>query len=222
VGWLGALPCSEFPSNARIPPHIFSEAIMKSKVMSLDEPRNPRNPGTSARNNAYGSNAGRANLSYSGQGRISPWLPVALGAVTVLIVLRALSEDEKRSTTQRWLHAADRRINRWWPDVRDTAEDYGSRAKDYLPDYGSTRDWIYDMLPSKRRISNLFERGTDWLPDTGVSKRQLLSNFDWNNPPRWLRNVDLSSESKRRRFLKDLRRYGSRKRDDILSSLGWR
>ena len=142
--------------------------------------------------------------------------------ITAMIVLRALSEEDKRSTTDRWLDAANRRVNRWWPGMRDTAEDYGSRANQYLPDYSSTRDYIYDLLPSKRRISNLFARGSEWLPDTSISKRQLLSNFDWNNAPRWLRNVDLSTESKRRRFRKDLRRYGSRKRDDILSSLGWR
>jgi hypothetical protein len=50
----------------------------------------------------------------------------------------------------------------------------------------------------------------------------LLANFDWANPPRWLRNVDLSTQSKRRRFMKDLRRHGVRKRDDFLSSIGWR
>ncbi len=197
---------------------------MKSKVMSLDEPRTPRTGRSSASNNAYTNSAERSRLRYSGggQGRISPWLPVGLAAVTALIVLRALSEEEKRSTTQRWMHAANRRFNRWWPEVRDTAEEYGERASHYLPDYSSTRDWISDMLPSRRRISNLLSKGSDWLPDTGISKRQLLSNFDWNNPPRWLRNVDLSTELKRRRFLKDLRRHGSRKTDDFLSSIGWR
>ena len=195
---------------------------MKSKVMSLDEPRSPRATPSSAKNNAYGTGARRQNVAYAGQGRISPWLPIGLGALAAFVVLRALSEEDKRSTTERWLASANRRMNRWWPDIRDTAEDYGSRASHYLPDYHSTRDWLYDMIPSRRSISDLFARGGDWLPNTGVSKRQLLANFDWSNPPRWLRNVDLSSESKRRRFLKDLRRYGSRTRDDVLSSIGWR
>jgi hypothetical protein len=33
--------------------------------------------------------------------------------------------------------------------------------------------------------------------------------------------VDLSTQSKRRRFLRDLRRYSSRKRDSFMSSMGW-
>ena len=193
---------------------------MKSKVMSLDEPRKPRTGPSSARNNAYRN--GATPVSYAGQGRISPWLPIGLGAVTVLLVLRALSEDEKRTTTQRWMDMAGRRANRWWPEIRHAAEDYGHRASSYVPDYSSTRDWLYDMIPSRRTLSDLFAKGSDWLPSTGVSKKQLLSNFDFSNPPRWLRNVDLSSESKRRRFLKDLRRYSTRRRDDVLASLGWR
>ena len=192
---------------------------MKSKVMSLDEPRSPSRGRSSAKNNAYRNGA---QVSYAGQGRISPWLPIALGAVTVLLVARALSEEDKRTTTQRWLDTAHRRANRWWPDFRDTAEDYGHRAGQYVPDYSTARDWVYDMLPSRRRVSNLFARGSEWLPDTGISKRQLLANFDSRNPPRWLRNIDLSSESKRRQFLRDRRRYGSRTRDDFLSSIGWR
>ncbi len=201
---------------------------MKSKVMSLDEPRSPRTGRSSTRNNAY-RNGAASEVSYSGQGRISPWLPVGLGALTVLLVLRALSEEEKRSMTQRWADTANRRINRWWPEVRDTAEEYGSRASRYLPDYSTTRDWVHDagdwisdMVPSRRRLSKLFSKGTDWLPDASINKRQLLANFDWRNPPRWMRNVDLSTESKRRQFLKDLRRYGTRTRDDFLSSIGWR
>ena len=193
---------------------------MKSKVMSLDEPRKPRTGPSSAKNNAYRN--GAAPVRYSGQGRISPWLPVGLGALTVLLLLRAMSEEEKRSTTQRWMDVANRRANKWWPEIRDTAEDYGSRAGAYVPDYSSTRDWLYEMLPSRRSLSNLFAKGSDWLPNTGVSKKQLLANFDWSTPPRWLRNVDLSSESKRRRFMKDLRRHSSRRRDDVLASLGWR
>ena len=200
---------------------------MKSKVMSLDEPRSPRTGRSSARNNAY-RNGAASEVSYSGQGRISPWLPVGLGALTVLLVLRALSEDEKRSMTRRWMDTANRRINRWWPEVRDTAEDYGQRASSYLPDYSTTRDfvhdagdWISDMLPSRRRISKLLSKGSDWLPNAPVSKRQLLANFDWRNPPRWMRNIDLSTESKRRQFLKDMRRYGMRTRDDFLSRIGW-
>jgi hypothetical protein len=195
---------------------------MKSKVMSLDEPRKPRSTYSSARNNAYGANSTRSNLTYSGQGRISPWLPIGLAAVATLIVLRAMSEEDKRSTTQRWLDTANRRVNRWWPDVRDTAEDYGHRAGRYLPDYDSARDWLYDMIPSRRSLSNLFHSSSDWLPNANISKRQLLANFDWANPPRWLRNVDLSTQGKRRRFMKDIRRYGMRKRDDFLSSVGWR
>ena len=195
---------------------------MKSKVMSLDEPRKPRSTYSSARNNAYGSNSTRSSVSYSGQGRISPWLPVGLAAVTALIVLRALSEEEKRSTTERWMHAANKRVNRWWPEIRDTAEDYGHRASRYLPDYDSTRDWLYDMIPTRRGISGLLNSSSDWLPNANVNKRQLLANFDWANPPRWLRNVDLSTQSKRRRFMRDLRRYGMRKRDDFFSSVGWR
>jgi hypothetical protein len=196
---------------------------MKSKVMSLDEPRAPRSTYSSPRNNAYRSQNARANMAYSGgRGRISPWLPVALGAVAVFIVLRAMSEEDKRSTTQRWMDAANRRVNRWWPEIRDTAEDYGSRASRYMPDYDSARDWVHDMLPRRRTLSNLFSSASDWLPNVNVSKRQLLSSFDWRNPPRWLRNVDLSTQSKRRRFLKDLRRYGLRQRDDFLSSIGWR
>lgn len=194
---------------------------MKSKVMSLDEPRTPRSSPSSAKNNAYGNSARRSNVAYAGQGRISPWLPVGLGALTLLIVLRALSEEDKRSMTQRWMDTANRRVNRWWPEIRDTAEDYGQRAGHYLPDYHSTRDWLYDMLPSRRSISDLFQRGNDWVPSTSISKRQLLANFDWNHPPRWLRSVDLSSDAKRRRFLKDLRRYGQNTRDDMFSRLGW-
>lgn len=196
---------------------------MKSKVMSLDEPRTPRSSPASARNNAYKGNNARSHVSYAGQGRISPWLPVGLGAFALLVVLRALAaEEDKRSTTQRWLDNANRRANKWWPEIRDTAEDYGHRASHYLPDYDRTRDWLYDMLPTKRGISDLFSPSSDWLPKTNVSKRQLLANFDWRNPPRWLRNVDLSTQAKRQRFLKDLRRHGMRRRDDFLSSIGWR
>jgi hypothetical protein len=196
---------------------------MKSKVMSLDEPRKPRSTHSSARSNAYANGTTtRRNVSYAGQGRISPWLPVGLAAVATLIVLRALTEEEKRTTTQRWLHATNRQANKWWPGIRDGAEDYGNRAYRSLPDYDSTRDWLYDMIPSRRSISNLFHSSSDWLPNANISKKQLLANFDWSNPPRWLRNVDLSTQTKRRRFMRDLRRYGSRKRDDLMSSLGWR
>jgi hypothetical protein len=186
-------------------------------VMSLDEPRTPRSSPANARNNAYKGNNARSHMTYAGQGRISPWLPVGLGALAVFVVLRALAEDDKRTTTQRWMDSANRGANKWC----DTAGDYGQRASHYLPDYGRTRDWLYDMLPGKRSISDLFSRGSDWLPNTNVSKRQLLANFDWANPPRWMRNVDLSTQGKRQRFLKDLRRYGMRKRDDFLSSIGW-
>jgi hypothetical protein len=193
---------------------------MKSKVMSLDEPRSPRTGRSSPRNNAYRNGATPA--TYAGQGRISPWVPLGLGALTVLLVLRALSEEDKRTTTQRWLDTANRRVNRWWPEIRDTAEDYTHRASSYVPEYSSTRDWLYDILPSRRSISDLFARGNEWLPNSNISKRQLLANFDWAHPPRWVRNIDLSTESKRRRFLKDLRRYSLRRRDDVLASVGWR
>jgi hypothetical protein len=191
---------------------------MKSKVMSLDEPRKTRTGRSSAKTNAYRNGN---QVTYSGEGRISPWLPVALGAATMLIVLRAMSEQEKRSLSQRWMDTANNRFNRWWPEVRDTAEDYGSRASSYLPDYGTARDWLHDIIPTRRSLSDLFAKGSDWLPNAPVSKKQLLANFDWRNPPRWMRNVDLSTESKRRRFLKDLRRYGVRTRDDVLSRIGW-
>jgi hypothetical protein len=191
---------------------------MKSKVMSLDEPRKPRMGRASAKSNAYRNGS---QVSYSGQGRISPWLPVALGAVTALLVLRAMSEQEKRSLSQRWMDTANSRFNKWWPEVRDTAEDYGSRASNYLPDYGTARDWLHDIIPTRRSLSDLFAKGSDWLPNAPVSKKQLLADFDWRHPPRWMRNVDLSTESKRRRFLKDMRRYGVRTRDDVLSRIGW-
>lgn len=195
---------------------------MKSKVMSLDEPRMPRSSPANARGNAYKGNNARSHVAYAGRGRISPWLPVGLGLFAAVVVLRALTEEDKRSTTQRWLDSANRRANRWWPEVRDTAQDYGHRASNYLPDYDRTRDWLYDLLPAKSSLADLFSSGSDWLPKTNVSKRQLLANFDWSNPPSWLRNVDLSTQSKRRRFMKDLRRHGMRKRDDFLSSIGWR
>ena len=195
---------------------------MKSKVMSLDEPCPPRSTYSSARNNAYRPNSNSAGVAASHQGRISPWLPVALGAVTVLIILRAISEEDKRTATERWLASANRRASKWWPEIRDTAESYGSRASRALPDYDHARDWLHDMMPTRRGISHLFSRGSDWLPNANVGKRQLLANFDWSNPPRWMRNIDLSTQSKRRRFLRDLRRYGMHKRDDLLSSIGWR
>lgn len=198
---------------------------MKSKVMSLDEPRKPRSSPASARNNAYRANNGHSNLAYastaSGQGRISPWLPVGLAAFAAVVVLRALAEHDRRTPTQRWMDDANRRVSRWWPEIRDTASDYGHRAGSYLPDYDRTRDWLSDLIPARSSIADLFSSSSDWLPKANVNKRQLLANFDWSNPPRWMRNVDLSTQGKRRRFLKDLRRYGLRKRDDFLSSIGW-
>jgi len=192
--------------------------------MSLDEPRTPRATYSSAKNNAYGAgtNKQRSNLSFSGEGRISPWLPIGIGAVTVLILARALAGGDNRTTSQRLFARANRGWNDWWPDARDTAESYGSRARSWMPDSGSAREWLYDAIPTRRSLSDLFARGSDWLPDAKTSKRQLLSSFDYSNPPRWLKNVDLSSGSKRQRFLKDLRRYGSRKSDNFLSSMGWR
>jgi hypothetical protein len=219
AGWR-LYPLIEFREPAGSRRHVSGGLTMKSKVMSLDEPRTPRTGKTSARANAYRN--GASQVSYSGQGRISPWLPIGLGAITALLVLRAMSEHDKRSTTQRWLDTTHRRASRWLPEVRDTVEDFGHRAASYIPEQSSVRDWMHDVLPSRRSLSDLFSKGSDWLPNTGVSKRQLLANFDWSNPPRWLRNVDLSSESKRRAFLKDLRRYGTRTRDDFLSSIGWR
>lgn len=192
---------------------------MKSKMMSVDEPRRARSSYANSRSNAYrASNAQRATSSYSGRGRISPWLPIAVGAITVLVVARAVSQIDNRTTTERWLD----RANRGWRDTRYSMDHYGSRAWDRVPDRGNMGDWLYDMIPTRRRISDLFARGGEWLPDAKTSKRQLLSSFDWSNPPRWLRNVDLSSPSKRRQFLRDMRRYGSRQGSNFLSSIGWR
>lgn len=198
--------------------------MKQPKMMSLDEPRSTRSTPSSARNNAYRSrSAHNAAMSYSGQGRISPLLPIGLAAVTLLVVARAIAESDNRSTTQRLLDRASRNANRWWSDTRDSADYYGSRAWDWLPDAGRTRDWLYDALPSRRSLSNLFSSSSnDWLPDMRSSKRHLLAGFDWRNPPRWLGNVDLSTSSKRRKFMRDLRRYGNRRSNDFLSSIGWR
>ena len=104
------------------------------------------------------------------------------------------------------------RWNDWWPEVRDAAEDTGSRA----------RSWFHDVAPSRRTLSDMFSASNDWMPDTRAAKRRLLANFDWRNPPRWLRDIDLSTGAKRRRFIKDLKRYGNRKSDDLMASLGMR
>lgn len=192
---------------------------MKSKMMSVDEPRRARSTHANSGTNAYKtSNAQRATSSFAGQGRISPWLPIAVGAITVLVVARALGQSDNRSTSQRWMDSA----GRGWRDARYAMDDYGSRAWDRVPDRGSMGDWLYDMIPTRRSLSDLFSRGGEWLPDAKTSKRQLLASFDWRNPPRWMRNVDLSSPSKRRQFLRDMRRYGSRQSSNFLHSIGWR
>jgi hypothetical protein len=110
----------------------------------------------------------------------------------------------------------------WWPDVRDTAETKASRAGNWLYDMAPSRSALYDMAPSRSKIAEFFSRDNDWLPDVRASKRRLLENFDWQNPPRWLRNIDLSTGRKRRQFFRDLRRYSSRKGNEVASSLGWR
>jgi hypothetical protein len=188
---------------------------MAPTTKSMNEPRGYS--GSSNRPYAKPSGNSVTQRRAVGSGRISPWLPLAVGVFALFVVGTALAADDRRRYTQgRWASRLGDRVsdrwNDWWPEIRDTAEETGSRA----------RSWFQDVAPSRRTLSDLLSSGTDWLPDAKVSKRRLLANFDWSNPPRWLRNADLSTPSKRRRFLKDLKRYGSRKSDDLMSSLGLR
>lgn len=191
---------------------------MAPKMKSMNDPRGYSGSGNRAYARPRGGNSvAQRQSTTSTEGRISPWLPVAVGVFALFVVGTALAKDDRRryarsSWGSRLRHDVSDRWSDWWPEIRDTAEDAGSRA----------RGWFYDVAPSRRTISDLFNNSTDWLPDARVSKRRLLANFDWNNPPRWLRDIDLSSAGKRRRFLKDLKRYGSRKTDDLMSSLGLR
>lgn len=183
---------------------------MKPKMKSMNQPRGYSGSGNRNHANSRGNHVARRQAS---EGRISPWLPLAFGAFALLIVGKALANsDRRRQSSNHWYSGIGDRVNEWWPDIRDTAEETGSRA----------RNWFYDNAPSRRQISNVFAAGSDWLPDTRSTKRRLLENFDWRNPPRWLRDVDLSDSSKRRRFMRDLKRYGTRKSDSVLSSLGFR
>ena len=187
---------------------------MKPNTKSMNEPR-----GYSGAGKRTYANSGSNSVTQRPRagGRINPWLPFALGVFALVVVGKALAEsDRRRYSHSRWAGRMSDRVtdrwNEWWPEIRDTAEDTGSRA----------RSWFYDVAPSRRTLSDLFSSGTDWLPDTRVAKRRLLENFDWRNPPSWLRDIDLSTTAKRRRFLRDMKRYGSRKSGDLMSSLGLR
>ncbi len=189
---------------------------MKPNMKSMNEPRGYSGSGKRSYAKSGGNSVMQRQSTASG-GRISPWLPIAVGFFALVVIGKALAEnDRRRYAHSRWASRLSDRVsdrwNDWWPEIRDTAEDTGSRA----------RNWFYDVAPSRRTLSDLFSNSTEWLPDLRVAKRRLLANFDWNNPPRWLRDIDLSNSSKRRRFLKDLKRYGSRKSDDLMSSLGLR
>jgi hypothetical protein len=188
---------------------------MAPTTKSMNEPRAYSGSGKRTYANTGGNSV--TQRQRAGGGRISPWLPVAVGVFALVVIGKALAEDgRRRYAHSRWGARLSNRVsdrwNDWWPEIRDTAEDTGSRA----------RNWFYDVAPSRRTLSDVLSASTDWLPDAKVSKRRLLANFDWSNPPRWLRDIDLSTSGKRRRFLKDLKRYGSRKSDDLMSSLGLR
>lgn len=188
---------------------------MKPKTKSLNEQQARAGSHYRSSNSYAGSAVTKRSPS---RHRISPWLPIALGAVTLVVIGKALTDLNHRETTrQRWTRAASEGWDRWWPDIRDNAEYAGGQAA-----YAGNRafGWLYDQAPSRRSIANLFSTSSDWLPDVSTSKRRLLSNFNWSNPPRWLRDIDLSTGAKRKRFLKDLRRYGSRTSDDLRSRLG--
>lgn len=190
---------------------------MKPKTKSLNEQQARAGTHYPPRQRSSGSALSRRSPS---RHRISPWLPLALGAVTLVVIGKALTDLNHRETTrERWLRSASTSWDRWWPEIRGNAEYAGGQAA-----YAGNRavDWFYDHAPSRRSIASLFSASSDWLPDVSTSKQRLLSNFDWRNPPRWLRDIDLSTSAKRKRFLKDLRRYGSRKSDDLLSRLGMR
>jgi hypothetical protein len=194
---------------------------MKPTRKSMDQQRGYSGSGT--RNSAGKSNSLQR---YGQQPRISPWLPVAIGAFAFLVVAKAIADSDRSSrrhhAASRWLSRMEDRWHDWWPDVRDTAETKASRAGNWLYDMAPSRSALYDMAPSRSKIAEFFSRDNDWLPDVRASKRRLLENFDWQNPPRWLRNIDLSTGRKRRQFFRDLRRYSSRKGNEVASSLGWR
>ncbi len=183
---------------------------MKPNPKSMNEPRGYSGASRSRASTNVSTNSVTRQLP---RARISPWLPIAFGAFTLLVVTKAMSASSRpRSWQERVMSSANNRWNDWWPDIRDTAEETGSRA----------RSWFNDVAPSRRSVSNILASGADWLPDARVSKRRLLANLDWANPPRWLSEVDLSTTRKRRRFLRDLKRYGSRQGDSLMSSLGLR
>jgi hypothetical protein len=187
---------------------------MKPNTKSMNEPRGYSGSANRAPAKAGGNSVARRRPS---GGRISPWLPFAVGVFALVVVGKALAESDRRryahsSWTSRLSDRVSDRWHDWWPEIRDTAEDTGSRA----------RSWLHDAAPSRRTLSDVLSNGSDWLPDTRAAKRRLLENFDWRNPPRWLSDIDLSTRGKRRRFLRDMKRYGSRKSDDLMSSLGLR
>ncbi len=189
---------------------------MKPAMKSMNEPRGYS--GSKSRNYSKtgGGNSVAQRSRSSSSGRISPWLPFAVGVFTLFVVGKALADIERRryankSWTSRFSDRVSDRWHDWWPEIRDTAEDTGSRA----------RHWLQDAAPSRRTLSDMWSDGTDWLPSGRAAKRRMLENFDWQNPPRWLRNVDLSTSSKRRRFLRDMKRDGNRKSESLMSSLGF-
>jgi hypothetical protein len=190
---------------------------MAPKMKSMNDPRGYSGSGNRAytRTGGGGNSVAKRQSTASTESRISPWLPVAVGVFALFVIGTALAKDDRRRYTRsnwssRLRHDVSDKWNDWWPEIRDTAEETGSRA----------RSWFNDVAPSRRTVSDLFNSSTDWLPDARASKRRLLANFDWSNPPRWLRDIDLSSPGKRRRFLKDLKRYSTRKSDSLMSSLG--
>ncbi|WP_088344993.1 MULTISPECIES: hypothetical protein [Rhodomicrobium] len=186
---------------------------MKPTPKSVNEPRYSGSGNRANSTNSAGTNSVARRPRQQSSGRISPWLPIALAGFALLVVARAAAAQERhRPWHDRLLSQANNRWQGIWPDLRDTAEETGSRAK----------SWFYDNAPSRRSISDFFSSSSDWLPDANVNKRRLMANFDWSNPPRWLRDIDLSTSGKRRRFIRDLKRYGSRQSDSLMSSLGLR
>jgi hypothetical protein len=180
---------------------------MKPKLKSMEQPRGYSGAGN--RSAMPGTPRAVAERHAQHHTRVSPWLPVALGAFAFLVVVKAIAKTD-RHQSKRWGPYLEDRWNHWWPDVRDTAEGSASRAG----------RWLYDHTPSRSRLADMFD--SDWLPNIRANKRHLMRNFDWNNPPRWLRDVDLSTSRKRRRFLNDLKRYGTRKSEQLAASLGLR
>ena len=187
---------------------------MKPIMRSMNEPRGYAGAGKRSYANAGGNSVAQRRRT-AANGRISPWLPFAVGVFALVVIGKALAESDRRrhahgGWASRFSDRVSDRWHDWWPEIRDAAEEGGSRAK----------SWFNDVAPSRRTLSDVWSNSTDWLPDSRTTKRRLLENFDWRNPPRWLRDVDLSTASKRRRFLKDMKRYGARKSDSLMSSLG--